>query len=50
MINAVKEWFERVLERPFYQAEIFRADLLKGNERKNNVIRPKKFGVRLKQV
>lgn len=50
MINAIKVWFERVLERPFYEAEIFRAELLKRNDRKDNVIRPGKFGVRLKQV
>jgi|GEM_PF-4146523 len=50
MINVVKEWFERVLERPFYEAEIYRAELLKSNDRKNNVIRPGKFTARLKQV
>lgn len=50
MVKAVKDWFEKVLERPFYEAEIFRAEILKGNDRKDNGIRPKKFAARLKQV
>jgi len=50
MINAVKGWFERVLERPFYEAEMFRAELLKRDDRKDNVIRSGKFEARLKQV
>lgn len=50
MFKAVKEWCERVLERPFYEAELFRAQILKGDSRHDNVIRPKKFAARLKQV
>jgi hypothetical protein len=50
MIKAVKEWFERVLERPFYEAEMFRAEILKGNDNHNNVIRPKRFAAKLRQV
>lgn len=50
MVKAVKDWFEKFLERPFYEVEILRAEILKGNERKDNDIRPKKFAARLKQV
>lgn len=50
MIKKITEWFERVLEKPFYEAEIIRSEILLGNSRKSNVHVSRKFPLKLKQV
>lgn len=48
MLKGFKSWVERVLEKPFYDAEIIRVEVLKDN-RKNTLPLPKSL-LKLKEI
>lgn len=50
MLKAIKDWLERVLEKPFFQAEMIRAEILIEQGRNNKYTTPKNYTPRLKQV
>lgn len=49
MLSSFKSWMERVLERPFYEAEIMRAEMLIENSRGDD-FPPRNIKLKLKQL
>ncbi len=49
MLSSFKSWMERVLEKPFYEAEIMRAEVLIENS-KGDVFPPRNLKLKLKQL
>ncbi|MFZ5644634.1 MAG: hypothetical protein ACOY46_13675 [Bacillota bacterium] len=50
MFKSFKAWVERVLEKPFYEAEVARAEILKDISKKNNTSFHENISMKLKQV